>query len=198
MKKLFSINEIDAKTVSADKSEIEATRFIETHQQKIGSVNELMNRLPSPGEAFFLWTVNQFNAFTFITYLINIANNIDELVISTYSINIKIINSLSHYIRNGFIGNIYILISDYAKFRIPKVIDHLKNFKLNFPEVTIRYCWNHSKITLINCNSDFYVIEGSGNFSENTRHEQYLFLNSKKIYEFRKKCIIGEILSRKL
>ena len=30
-----------------------------------------------------------------------------------------------------------------------------------------------------------YVVEGSGNYGENAMEEQYVFLKSKKIYEFR-------------
>lgn len=196
MNKLFSIGSLDQEKISGDKSELESTRFIEVHQHKIGGMKELMNRLPAPGEAFFLWTVNQFNAFSFIPFLINNAGRIDELVISTYSINIKIIDALSSYLRNGLISNVYVLISDSAKFRIPTVIDHLEQFRISFPGVTIRYAWNHSKISLMRCSNAHYVIEGSGNFSENARHEQYIFLNSKQIYEFRKRWIVGEIHGR--
>lgn len=196
MNKLFSISSLGQDNIPVDKSELESTRFIEVHQHKIGGMKELMNRLPSPGEAFFLWTVNQFNAFSFIPYLIDNAKRIDELVISTYSINIRIIDSLSSFMRNGFIGSVYILISDSAKFRIPAVVDHLEQFRISFPQVTVRYAWNHSKITLMRCCENDYVIEGSGNFSENARHEQYIFLNSKEIYEFRKRWIVGEIHGR--
>jgi hypothetical protein len=31
-----------------------------------------------------------------------------------------------------------------------------------------------------------YIVEGSGNWSENAMYEQYLFANSKSVYEFRK------------
>lgn len=196
MNKLFSLADIKQTPVASDKSELEVTRFIDVQQHKIGGVKELLNRFPSPGEAFFLWTVNQFNAFTFIPYLIGNAKLIDELVISTYSINIKIIDALSAFLRNNLIDSVYILISDSAKFRIPAVVDHLEQFRISYPNVTVRYAWNHSKITLMRCDDQFYVIEGSGNFSENSRHEQYIFLNSKQIYEFRKRWIVDEIHGR--
>ncbi len=196
MSKLFSLDEIKQTPVASDKSELEVTRFIDAQQHKIGGVKELLNRLPAPGEAFFLWTVNQFNAFTFIPYLIDNAKRIDDLMISTYSINIRIIDALSSFVRNNLVGNVYILISDSAKFRIPAVVDHLEQFRISFPQVTVRYAWNHSKITLMRCDDQFYVIEGSGNFSENSRHEQYIFFNSQQIYEFRRKWIVDEIHGR--
>lgn len=196
MSKLFSLDEIKQTPVAIDKSELEVTRFLDAQQHKIGGVKELLNRLPAPGEAFFLWTVNQFNAFTFIPYLIDNTKCIDDLMISTYSINIRIIDSLSSFVQKNLVGNVYILISDSAKFRIPAVIDHLEQFRISFPNVTVRYAWNHSKITLMRCDDQFYVIEGSGNFSENSRHKQYIFLNSKHIYEFRRRWIVDEIHGR--
>ena len=33
--------------------------------------------------------------------------------------------------------------------------------------------------------SGYYVVEGSGNYGENAMEEQYVFLNNKKVYDFR-------------
>lgn len=156
-----------------------------------------MKHLPEQQEAFFIWTVNGFNAFTFIPYILSTSGKISELVISTYSINIKIIDSLSGYLKDGMIDSVYILISDSAKFRIPAVIDHLEQFGLSYKEkVKVRYAWNHSKVSLIRSGDHHFIIEGSGNFSENSRHEQYVFLNSEQIFNFRKKWITDDIHGR--
>lgn len=193
MSKLFSLSDIKDTKLSVDKSSVVVSHFIDIHQHKIGSVVALIDNVPKPGEAFFIWTINQFNAFTFIPYMIDRLGNIDNLFISTYSINIKIIDALSSFVRNDKIHNVFILISDSAKFRIPKVCDHLDQFNLTYSNVNVRYAWNHSKITLMNISDQYYVLEGSGNFSENARHEQYLLLNSQQVYEFRRKWIIDEI-----
>lgn len=170
---------------------------MELHHFKVNNIKELLGRYPAKDKIYFLWTVNSFNAFTFIPYLINHTGSINELVISTYSINNKIINSLSGFLVNSLVGSVYILISDSAKFRIPIVVDNLEQLAESFPQqVKIRYAWNHSKVTLIRTNEHHFVIEGSGNFSENSRHEQYVLLNSREIFEFRKKWITDEIHGR--
>lgn len=198
MNKFFSLNDIGhADPVQKDKNDVLQVEFTDLHDFKVANLNELVKGLPLPGSAFFIWTVNSFNAFTFIPLTLKIAGRIDELIISTYSINIRIINALSWYLNNNLIGNVYILISDSAKYRIPAVVDHLEQFSASYPErVTLRYAWNHSKITLIKTTDHHLVVEGSGNFSENSRHEQYMILNSQQIFEFRKKWITDEIHGR--
>ncbi len=196
MSKYFSISDINQQEAATDKSALAVSQFINSHMHKVGSVSDLSGKLPGCGEAFFIWTVNQFNAFTFIPYVLSQFDKIDELVISTYSINIKVIDSLSHFLRANKIGSVFIVISDSANFRIPKVVDHLKLFSESFSNVDVRFAWNHSKITLMNCKNNYFLLEGSGNFSENSRHEQYLLLNSPTIYEFRKNWIINYIHGR--
>lgn len=197
MNKFFSISEISTiDPVQKDKSENLPFQFTEIEDHKVHNLSELMNRLPKPGEAFFIWTVNSFNAFNFIPYILK-TSPIEELVISTYSINIRIIDSISHYLHQNLIKSVYVLISDSAKYRIPKVTDHLDQFStLNPSRVNVRYAWNHSKVTLIKTTSGFFIIEGSGNFSENSRHEQYIIVNSQKIYDFRRRWITHEIHGR--
>jgi len=34
--------------------------------------------------------------------------------------------------------------------------------------------------------SNYYVVEGSGNWASNAHYEQYLFANSKGLFDFRK------------
>ena len=47
------------------------------------------------------------------------------------------------------------------------------------------YAWTHAKICLLKTDDFDFVIEGSGNWSENAHFEQYVFANSKGLYDFR-------------
>jgi len=188
--KFFNINDLEDDQVeqeTEDRSGILAQEFLNTHEHRIESIKQLAGSLPAPGEIYFLWTVNSFNAFTFIPYVIRELGSIDELIISTYSINIRIIDALIKLIDRGKIHQVGIFISDSIKSRLPKVFDHLSaQIEKRQGVLSVTYAWNHSKIALIRHGQSYFDVEGSGNWGENAQHEQYIFLNSRKVFEFRK------------
>jgi len=188
MPKLFEIETIkpEQQVQSNEKSEILRDNYLKMHEYKVQTLKELNGRLPLPGEFFAIWTMKSFNAFTFIPYLIHATGNIKQLILSTYSINRRIIDSLAKKIDQGKIKKVELFISDSIKFRMPKVFDHLTMMKEN-RNITIHYLWNHSKITLAECEGSNFIVEGSGNWSENARFEQYLFFNHDKLFQFRHK-----------
>ncbi len=192
---MFDILGISDGSEQEDKSGVMVDQFLQMHGERIESIKNLLGRIPGNGEIFFLWTLNSFNAFTFIPYVIKECGIIEELILSTYSINIRIIDALVRLIDSGMIKQVDIFISDSIKSRLPKVCDHLLAVVGNKP-IRVTFSWNHSKIALIKTADHYFDIEGSGNFSENAAHEQYVFLNNRKIYDFRKKEILYGIERR--
>lgn len=194
---LFDINELNKKTESTREqsgSELLRERFLQIHNARVESIKNLCGNFPSGSEIFFIWTLNSFNAFTFIPYIIKHVGIIDELIVSTYSINQRIIDAFINLIEKKKIAKAFIFISESIQHRQPKVFDYLNHTAKNYPEVIkIGYAWNHSKVTLIKSAGNHFVIEGSGNWSENSKHEQYIFLNSQKVYEFRAEWITNKI-----
>jgi len=165
-------------------------KFDKIHCERIETVDQLIGKLPSEGDVIFIWTVNSFTAWTFIPMIITQCGIIEELIISTYSINIRIIDSMIDKIEKGKIRSVQIFINESIRNRLPKVYDHLMALIEKYP-VTVHYAWNHSKISLIKTEDHQFIVEGSGNWGENAQHEQYVFINSKKVYEFRKSEILG-------
>ena len=162
------------------------------HTEKIHGLKQLLGRLPKPGEIFFLWTLNSFNAFTFVAYTVKHCGVIDELLFSTYSLNERILNALIRSHDRQEIKQIYICISDSVKSRIPKVNDQL-NAYAKTRNIKIGYAWNHSKVTLMKTGKHRFVVCGSGNFSENALNEQYIFLDNPVIFDFYADCLRNRI-----
>ncbi len=187
MNKLFEIDKISNKkdNCPTDKSTILRDNYLKMHDFKVKTLKELNGRLPYSGEFFAIWTIKSFNAFTFIPYLIKYKGKIDRIILATYSINRRIIDSLIKKLDQGKIENVEILISDSIKFRMPKVFDHLSMIIEQRKNIKVNYGWNHAKITLVECGKEKYIIEGSGNWSENAQFEQYLFFNYDKLFHFR-------------
>jgi hypothetical protein len=184
--------EVSASNADEEKSGILAEKYLQLHEERIEAIKQLSGRIPTDGEIFFLWTVNSFNAFTFIPFIIKECGIIQELILSTYSINIRIIDALVKLIDRQLILSVDIFISDAIKSRLPKVYEHLISLVENKP-VKVHYSWNHSKIALIRCQDHYFDVEGSGNWGENAQHEQYVFVNSRTVFEFRKKEILHGI-----
>lgn len=162
-------------------------KFEKAHLERIENIKKLCGKLPSPGEIIFLWTCNSFNAFTFIPYVIKYAGVVDELCISTYSINTRIVESIVKWYDKGSIHSVLLYVSESLRFRMPAVVDLLEA-KAKDRNISIIYAWNHSKVQLIKSDGNYFVVEGSGNFSENAANEQYIFVNNEEVYRFRKGC----------
>ena len=192
--KPFSLSDIaeQPKINPDNKSDILREKFLNIHEQKIKSIKDLHGSFPDENEIFFLWTVNSFNAFTFIPYIIKYCQQIEHLIISTYSINTRIVDSFIKYVDRLNILKVDILISDSIKFRMPRVVDHLDSMISCRPNIKIAYGWNHSKVTLMKAQNKYFIAEGSGNWSENAKNEQYIFLNNQQVYNFRAKWILNE------
>jgi hypothetical protein len=187
MDKLFPLPEKSkVKDSTADK------KLIKRHSiqalKRVSSLRDL-TELPKPGQMIFLFTDKSFNAFSFVSYLLVKHQVIDELYLSTYSISKKILLNFSQLLSTEKIKKIELLVADSLKHQRPQVKDQLDRFAKNFPALSVKYAWNHSKMSLFKIGEHHYVVEGSGNWSENSRHEQYLFANDKELYEFRKECI---------
>ena len=196
---LFSFDDIapkksdEAVNSNEQKQDVLVQRYLSLHSVAINNVNELAGRLPRSGELFFIWSLKSFNTFTFIQYIIDKRSVINSLFISSYNMGKVVFMALMRLVDSGSIQDLHIMLSDVAKSRFPKNYDLMNLESSKRDNVTVSYRWNHSKVALAQCSDDYYVLEGSGNFADNARHEQYLFTNNETLFDFRKKWMIDEI-----
>ena len=181
MKRYFELKELFAQV---RKSRMFSTRFEHVQTYKVNNLKELCGKLPSDGEGYFIETRKSFTAFTFIAYLVKNAGYVKHIYVATYSTNDRIINALLRYKEKGLIGTIHLHISETIKFRMPQVFKRLKELDSD-GVITLTYAWTHKKITCLETEVGHFVVEGSGNYGENALEEQYLFIKSKQVYEFR-------------
>lgn len=196
MSGIFNINDVKPKAIANNKAAVLRDNYLQMHDVRLQTLKELAGRLPNTGEFFALWTQKSFNAFTFIPFLIKEAKIIDNLVVTTYSINSRIIDSLCKKLDDGAINKINLVVSDSLKNRMPTVVDHLEAMAAARNRLQVHYSWNHSKITLASAGGNNYVFEGSGNWSENAQFEQYLLFNHKPLFDFRLNCIQDDLYRR--
>lgn len=171
------------------------SKYLVKHFQKVSSLEKDLMRIPTAEEFFFLQSDTAFNAFTFIPLVAKIYP-IKELHASTYSISRKVIDALIEMHDKGLIERITLLVSDSMIKRNPIVIDNLMAMARSRPNVTVLYAWVHAKVCLLQTQENYFVIEGSGNWSENAHYEQYVFANSKGLYDFRMKLFTDSKLKK--
>ncbi|MDR2683998.1 MAG: hypothetical protein LBB53_01290 [Prevotellaceae bacterium] len=183
---LFDLSEISARQNTGNSL---IYKYEQIHTRKINNINDLVGSDFLENHIWFLWTQNSFNAFTFILYAIKNIGIIEELVLTTYSINEKVIELLVRWYDRKMIKRVIIFISDTVKVRNSKLNDLLVLQSQN-RDIMIIYAWNHSKIMLIKTEYKHICIEGSGNLSDNSRYENYTLINNKEVYDFRKECVL--------
>ena len=199
---LFDYKELLSPTLSKGEGaesgkgeDVFTSKYLASHYQKVSSLENDLMRVPCPEEFFFLQSDTAFNAFTFIPLVAKLYP-IKELHASTYSISRKVIQALIEMHDKGQIERITLLVSDSMIKRNPLTIENLMAMASSRPNVTVLYAWVHAKVCLLKTHEDFYVIEGSGNWSENAHYEQYTFANSKGLYDFRMKLFTESKLKK--
>jgi len=180
--KFFDIN----KKPEKKNSEQFISKYLISHYDKIKNLDKDLKRLPTEEEFFFLQSDTQFNAFTFIP-LIGQYEKIAELNASTYSISRNVVDALIQLHDQGIIETINLMISDSLLKRNPATIDYIHALIQGRANFNVNYAWVHAKVCTVKTKTGYYVIEGSGNWAANAHYEQYLFANSKGLFDFRKK-----------
>lgn len=191
--KFFDIRENVIEKEKSNSSAHFVSKYLLAHYEKIKRLDKDIKRLPAAEEFFFLQSDTSFNAFTFIP-LIGKTESIQELHASTYSISRKVIDALIQLHDQGIIEQLTLMISDSLIKRNPSTIDYLSALVSSRSNFTVNYAWVHAKVCVMKTADSFYTIEGSGNWAENAHYEQYLFANSKGLYEFRKTLFTEEKL----
>jgi hypothetical protein len=166
-------------------SAIHISKYLVAHYELIKKLDTAIKRLPTSEEFFFLQSDTSFNAFTFIP-LVGKFEAIKEMYASTYSISRNVIDALVQLHDEGVIEKITLMISDSLLKRNPATIDYLKALISGRPNFEVTFSWVHAKVCVMETASNYYVVEGSGNWASNAHYEQYLFANSKGLFDFRK------------
>src|SRR5690606_22943770 len=124
-------------------------------------------QIPNKNGLTQIITQKQLNAFTIILAFIEKYGSIDFLQLMTYTIDEKTLFTLIELLEQGKIKSLQILMTETASFRIPKIYKLLKENFIERKNCNLVFYWVHSKINLIHCGNEKYVIDGSGNYSQN-------------------------------
>ena len=175
------------------KAFVKSVKYENVHLENISNLDEDLS-LPEKGECYKIRVQKRYNAFTFLLKIQQHHEVIDELTILTFNMNESALIILKKWIDTGIVKDLTLCISESVKSRMPKRYELVKDL-FQHTNHRVAFTWNHCKIALVKCKSDYYVIEGSGNFSNNEEVEQYLFENSKENYDFDKYNLVEHLFN---
>ena len=197
-KKEELVSDFKKKNITNDmeKTQIIANDFLEANFQ-ILKKKEILN-FPKENSMICVRTQSQMNFFSFFIMFIEKYGHINYLSIQTYTFNEKTVYALKKLVDDGKIKKLQIVMTETANFRIPKIYRLLKELFSEHENCNLVFYWVHSKVNLIKCKDDYFVLDGSGNFSMNAQVEHYNIINSKKIFDADKAWQDDFFFSKKL
>ena len=150
-------------------------------------INDILSdfRLPYPGEQLRIRTQQQINLISVVIKIIAEHETIDELIITTYTLNMEAYESLIDLLKAGKIKSLYLFVASSYNYRNKA---HYEKFKRDAEKICKKYdyhfvfAWSHLKITLARCGENYYQSEGSMNYSTNNMAENLLIENDRNSY----------------
>lgn len=161
---------------------------------EIKQIRMLIDEPPKQDEVFkFLSCGGGFSSIGFIQY-IALAEDIEELFVSTFRIGKTQFNILCNLNDNGQLNKVHFITSS-TQAKTDSLVEY-KGEKYNYYEFIMNECalrdWklsvfdNHSKLILMRTRKNWYVIETSSNLNENPKMEQFSFENDKTLFNWYK------------
>lgn len=156
--------------------------YAEKHYKLISELKEI--GLPEKGQQFRLITKRSFNSIQFIEFIAE-RELINSISIAIYSINFNAAKILLKLINSGRIKKCNILMSNLRNKAHREKEEIIKNEFTDHKNISLFFCSSHAKV--FSCKTEkgnYYTMEGSGNMAYNSRVEQYVIDNDKKLYDF--------------
>jgi len=167
------------KSIKQNKAWGKHQKFYLKHQEIIKNIGEITEFPENDGEMVNILSNNQFNAFTFIPFILS-KRKIKSLSIATYSINQKIIDAVLELYINKQVKELNFFVSLHFLRTRGYIAKSMIEAHEKYKDINVGFAFSHAKITIM----DNFVVVGSGNMTKNTRVEQYILANSKEMADF--------------
>lgn len=159
----------------------------------IGNVLEHL-RLPEPGEQIRIRTQQQINLISILLKVVEQNERINDLIITTYTMNKEAWSVIVDLIETGKIEKLTLCIASSYSFRDSEhkkrlIADCLRLSQEH--DVRLFFADIHFKICLMKCGENFYLHEGSMNWSTNNMAENLIFENCRESYNHDFRFIVG-------
>jgi len=132
-------------------------------------------------------TQGAINAFSFVQYFC-VIDTVKSLDIAIYRIGMQTLNDLLYLMDRGRIEQCNILVNDNTNRMKPQIWSKLIDESKKRDNFNVWAQNSHAKIIVVETDRH-YVIEGSGNLSDNARVEQYTVTKSRELAEWHREWL---------
>jgi hypothetical protein len=153
--------------------------------EKKKTFDQAVRAFPGKGEYLHVVNNHKYDFYTILPVAIDRLGTLDEVYISTWTMNRNNVVDLFQQFDSGKIKRMTVLTGLYFKRRETAVYSYLVSGLKRRGQRYVAFK-NHCKILLASTDTTHLVIEGSANFTANPRMEQYVFCNSEAVYNFHK------------
>lgn len=152
---------------------------------KLEHLEALLPSLPASGWQYHVISSGNFDFWTYVPHLVNLAGRFDEFYCSTWTMSRDVAVDMLRLYDQGRIGKISLMTGVYFKRRETAVYALILQGLINRGQRFISF-ENHTKIMLLGSNEHKIVLEGSANLTANPRVEQFIISHSEQLYNFHK------------
>ena len=174
------------KPSSGTDTRVTQNKFRYSNNRKVSAINYLtLSTPPGPGESLTVVTTGKhINAFAFVQYILE-KEVIKALHIASYCMTKKVTLWCCDLLEREKIDTLQLYVSCNPYAIKPDVKRILTEMTTAAPDLcTVKYFHNHAKLALIETEENYYILTGSGNFSDNAITEIYELKNDKELFEF--------------
>jgi hypothetical protein len=159
-------------------------------------VNKILDSLPTPGESIHIVSNGSFDYFTIVTELVKLMDTTGiNFYFSTWTMSHAHVMTILEMYDAGTFANVNALTGEYFRSREAAVYHILDNGLASRGQKL--FCnKNHSKVTILEKDPFFIVVEGSANYTANPRIENWVLSNSPELVNFHKDWF-NELINKK-
>lgn len=179
-------------TKELQKSRFRATKhknIVFQHIKRRETFATYLKDIPETGQSIHIISKGDFDFFSIVPCMTGLMGTVNEMFGSTWVMNMENVNDLLDLYDEKKIENITIITGLYFKRRSTAVYSQLYQGLMKRGQ-RYRAGKNHAKVLLMSDHNNNYItIEGSANFTANTRIENYVMTNDEDLFKFHKEWI---------
>jgi len=168
--------------------------FLQKHMLTVRNAAEIMGFMPGANDVVIIQTLNAFSAFDYVVYMQQRFGSIDELIISSYNMSGRVIETFAGMVVDGTIKKADIIINaKYKEAQADKAkFEEIITLSRKNPNIQLHFKQNHTKNILIRIGFKHFVWFGSGNSASNAEMEDYIWMMDTDIFNFKKNFLLND------